>query len=189
MNKENGIKRLNRLSVKAKEYRDENTQVVKLSQAIEVIELIDQLDEPKEIVMPKEFDDWYQGFKGKWKEKSAKHAAIVNVNKVGFGYSLEDEWDQRVGTGKVKEYDNLGSFVFLNKELCTRAILNGYEVEKQKKYRIKSGSNYVWFNLDGAFRGSTKNNAILTQERLDKLPFDVKKAVDSGIIILEEVSE
>lgn len=44
MNKENGIKRLNRLSAQAKEYRDENTQVVKLSQAIEVVELI---DEPK----------------------------------------------------------------------------------------------------------------------------------------------
>lgn len=47
MNKENGIKRLNRLSVQAKEYRDENTRVVKLSQAIEVIELIDQVGEPK----------------------------------------------------------------------------------------------------------------------------------------------
>lgn len=46
MNKENGIKRLNRLSVKAKEYRDENTQVVKLSQAIEVVEL---LDEPEKL--------------------------------------------------------------------------------------------------------------------------------------------
>ncbi|TLQ07588.1 hypothetical protein FEZ48_06300 [Marinilactibacillus psychrotolerans] len=42
MNKENGIKRLNRLSVKSKEYRDENTQVVKLSQAIEVVELMDE---------------------------------------------------------------------------------------------------------------------------------------------------
>lgn len=46
MNKENGIKRLNRLSAQAKEYRDENTRVVKLSQAIEVIELIDQVDQP-----------------------------------------------------------------------------------------------------------------------------------------------
>lgn len=46
MKKENGIKRLNRLSVKAKEYRDENTQVVKLSQAIEVVEL---LDEPEKL--------------------------------------------------------------------------------------------------------------------------------------------
>ncbi|MFL2118580.1 hypothetical protein ACEN30_00540 [Marinilactibacillus psychrotolerans] len=46
MNKENGIKRLNRLSVQAKEYRDENTQVVKLSQAIEVVEL---LDEPEKL--------------------------------------------------------------------------------------------------------------------------------------------
>ncbi|MFL2124037.1 hypothetical protein ACEN4K_03675 [Marinilactibacillus psychrotolerans] len=52
MNKENGIKRLNRLSVKSKEYRDENTRVVKLSQAIEVIELIDQLDEPEKVVIP-----------------------------------------------------------------------------------------------------------------------------------------
>lgn len=46
MNKENGIKRLNRLSVKAKEYRDENTQVVKLSQAIEVVELLGEPDQP-----------------------------------------------------------------------------------------------------------------------------------------------
>lgn len=42
MNKENGIKRLNRLSAQAKEYRDEDTRVVKLSTAIEVVELIDE---------------------------------------------------------------------------------------------------------------------------------------------------
>ena len=65
----------------------------------------------------------------------------------------------------------------------------GYEVEKEKKYRVRAGNRYVRFNLDGSIIGVKKDNSNVCLERLSKLPFDYKKAVESGIITLEEVTE
>src|SRR5699024_10146456 len=67
--------------------------------------------------------------------------------------------------------------------------LVGYEVEEEPQYRLKTGDNYLYFNLDGTVRGATKDNAIITKERLEQLPFDVDKAVESGIIEVEELEE
>ena len=67
--------------------------------------------------------------------------------------------------------------------------LVGYEVEEEPQYRLKAGDNYLYFNLDGTVRGATKDNAIITKERLEQLPFDVDKAVESGIIEVEEMEE
>ena len=67
--------------------------------------------------------------------------------------------------------------------------LVGYEVEEEPQYRLKAGENYLYFNLDGTVRGATKDNAIITKERLEQLPFDVDKAVESGIIEVEEMEE
>ena len=67
--------------------------------------------------------------------------------------------------------------------------LVGYEVEEEPQYRLKAGENYLYFNLDGTVRGATKDNATITKERLEQLPFDVEKAVESGIIEVEELKE
>ena len=67
--------------------------------------------------------------------------------------------------------------------------LVGYEVEEEPQYRLKAGDNYLYFNLDGTARGATKKNAVITKERLEQLPFDVEKAVESGIIEVEELEE
>ena len=67
--------------------------------------------------------------------------------------------------------------------------LVGYEVEEEPQYRLKAGENYLYFNLDGTVRGATKDNATITKERLEQLPFDVEKAVESGIIEVEGLEE
>ena len=76
-----------------------------------------------------------------------------------------------------------------NEELFVDMFRYGYEVEEQPQYRLKAGENYLYFNLDGTVRGATKDNATITNERLEQLPFDVEKAVESGIIEIEEVKE
>ena len=76
-----------------------------------------------------------------------------------------------------------------NPDIYARAWLDGYEVEKEKLYRVRVGNSYVRFNLDGSIIGVKKDNSIVRLERLSKLPFDYKKAVESGIITLEEVTE
>ena len=67
-------------------------------------------------------------------------------------------------------------------------IINEY-VKEEPQYRLRAGDNYLYFNLDGTVRGATKDNAIITKERLKQLPFDVDKAVESGIIEVEELEE
>lgn len=63
------------------------------------------------------------------------------------------------------------------------------EIEQEPQYRMKTGSNYLYFSLDGTVRGATKNNAVISKERLEELPFDVEMAVLSGIIEVEELEE
>lgn len=88
-------------------------------------------------------------------------------------------------TGEIAEWFDDS----LNVENYYRACIDGYEVEKEKKYRVRAGNRYVRFNLDGSIIGVKKDNSIVCLERLSKLPFDYKKAVESGIITLEEVTE
>lgn len=75
-----------------------------------------------------------------------------------------------------------------NEENIMRAwITNDYDIEEEPQYRIRSGSSYLIYNLDGSVRPSSRSNAIITKKRLKQLPFDVEKAVESGIIEVEKV--
>jgi hypothetical protein len=56
-------------------------------------------------------------------------------------------------------------------------------------YRVKCGDKYVRFNLDGTVKGSQRDKAVITENTLEKYPFDVNKAIESGIISLEIVKE
>ena len=61
-------------------------------------------------------------------------------------------------------------------------------MEKEKMYRIKCGGRYVKFQMDGTVRGSKGQGAIISESYLNRYPFDVHKAIESGIITLEEVT-
>lgn len=63
------------------------------------------------------------------------------------------------------------------------------ERKSEKQYRFKIGKNYVFIGLDGLINplGVNKDNSVITKEYMNKLPFDVYKAIDSGIISLEVV--
>ena len=74
-------------------------------------------------------------------------------------------------------------------EAFARAWLDGYEVEEELLYRLKAGKNYLYFKNDGSVQTVTKKNATINKERLEKLPFDLEQALDSGIIELEELEE
>ena len=137
--------------------------------------LIDQLDEPKKVVVPKFVADFIE----KWKNEGLTMSEWFE-----FNYDDEDE-------DKVSKwlYDNDYEENRRREYLLIHAIRYGCEVEKEKLYRVRAGNRYVRFNLDGSIIGVRKENSIVCLERLSKLPFDYKKAVESGIITLEEVTE
>lgn len=60
--------------------------------------------------------------------------------------------------------------------------------KQEKLYRLKCGNQYVKFNLDGTVRGSKASNAVITESYIKKYPFNIQKAIESGIINIEEVS-
>lgn len=136
--------------------------------------LIDHLDEPEKPVIPQFVADYI--------EQSKKDNDSINQV-----FAFMDD----------KEDKDLWHWLFpsmyeekrANQEVFMRAWLDGYEVEKEKLYRVRAGNRYVRFNLDGSIIGVKKDNSIVCLERLSKLPFDYQKAIESGIITLEEVTE
>ena len=135
-----------------------------------VSRLIDQLDEPEITVIPQKIADFIEKYKG----KSHSLAYAINSTEVikWFSEKNRDEW----------LYSNE------RENLFARAWLDGYEVEKEKLYRVRVGKSYVRFNLDGSIIGAKAVNSVVTLDHLSKLPFDYKKAVESGIITLVEVT-
>lgn len=87
----------------------------------------------KKIEVSKEFDEWVQKAKIEWQE-DYKEWCIWQINKMGWSHWIENP----------KTHENLFSTlgfswtkeVSENKELHTRAILDGYTVKKEKLYEI-----------------------------------------------------
>ncbi len=141
--------------------------VTKTETISKVLELIDQLDEPEKPVIPQFVAEWFENDKR--------------------DMEIEDVFWQIENCEMVKL--DVDRWISDNRNTFIRAWLDGYEVEKEKLYRVRAGNSYVRFNLDGSMIGVKKVNSVVGLERLSKLPFDYKKAVESGIITLEEVSE
>ncbi|WP_373751333.1 DUF1642 domain-containing protein [Jeotgalibaca porci] len=132
--------------------------------------LIDYLDEPEKPVIPQFVANEIEQYKAD---------GIYSVGVIFYG-ALNREYDEI-----------LNNWILNNQKLFVEAFFAypNIKVEKEKKYRVRAGNRYVRFNLDGSIIGVKKDNSIVCLERLSKLPFDYKKAVESGIITLEEVTE
>ena len=142
----------------------------------DVLYRIDQLDEPE--VLPQELPV-IPKFVAEWYESEGKRSSWWN-----WFY----KWGRDEGRTEL-EAKTIRWMQDFNEELFVDTFRRGYEVEEEPQYRLKAGENYLYFNLDGTVRGATKDNATITNERLEQLPFDVEKAVESGIIEIEEVKE
>ena len=127
---------------------------------------------PELPVIPKFVADWIE---------ASRHATYHLLGAVYDGAYSEDMKEWLFKGDKRTRQDN--------QDKLTRAWLDGFTVEEEPQYRLKAGENYLYFNLDGTVRGATKDNATITKERLEELPFDVEMAVESGIIEVEELEE
>ena len=128
---------------------------------------VDELEKPDKPVIPQFVADWIE-------------------SQLKFGYE-----DVFISMTRLRERapEEVKFWFNNNPDTYARAWMDGFEVEKEKLYYVRAGSRHVRFNLDGSIIGAKKGNSIVGLERLSKLPFDYKKAVESGIITLEEVTE
>ena len=163
--------------------------VAKTETISKVLELIDQLDEPQKSVIPQFVADWIECKKQPDWDYDKKEDALADSIHFTL-YSLHTNYPETNPDVVLRKPIN----DWLNDDRknywkLIDGVRYGYEVEKEKLYRVRAGNRYVRFNLDGSIIGVKKDNSIVCLERLAKLPFDYKKAVESGIITLEEVME
>ena len=109
---------------------------VKLVDQYDVIKLIERLDEPQKPVVPQFVADWI--------EKTKKELSLREAMSQGYAPHEVDSW--------LREMDQDGAC--LNQETFARAWLDGYEVEKEKRYLVK-------------IRGLISNYSILKYQQLD----------------------
>ena len=100
-----------------------------------VLEFIKLLDEPQKVQVPQ--------FVAEWIEKIKKELSLREAMSQGYAPHEVDSW--------LRELDQDGAC--LNQELFARAWLDGYEVEKEKRYRVR-------------MKGVNKSSTIL---KLDKI--------------------
>ena len=133
------------------------------------VEELKKLDEPQEVKVPKFVADWI------------KHCR-------GLGYSLYQSMELVHENAEIKKW-----FIFVdNQDLFARAWLDGYEVEKEKRYivSLKNGQplvksqsgNTLYFN-----QNITAGNYKVTRKELEEA--DLDWVFDCPGIEVEEVEE
>lgn len=128
MNKQEAIKKLEQAANEIYFSEDESVTEVDIELAIMIIEQIDEPKEPDKVVIPRFVADFIE------KAKSG----VVYVNSSGHA--------ERIGNSayKVTYYilkedvasSNVFKWVKGNTDLFIRAWLDGYEIEKEKRYRV-----------------------------------------------------
>lgn len=83
----------------------------------------------------------------------------------------------------------LDNWISENTETLYRAYLDGYTIEEDTKYRVQVGGHFVRFDSEGNMSTTIRSNSITTKSKLHSLGFDLDKAVESGLVKIEEVEK
>ena len=122
------------------------------------IDMIEQLDEPQKVIVPQFVADWLE---------YSKNTSLSLVRSLMLGNVDFGNYANQKDHPKLIEFFRSG----INQELFARAWLDGYEVEKEKRYLVKmkgvdSRTNYLYYGvgsrtwlfktklIDGNFRKS-----------------------------------
>lgn len=123
---------------KVREYLGRYCNVTVMSRGLiydlgNIINFLDDLElyEPKKVVVPQWFADWIEDCPVKDK-----------------GQVVYDVWFNYENDYFTKEQDN---WLQDNKELATRAILDGYVVEKEPLYYVQFAGDCILFQADDEF--------------------------------------
>lgn len=139
------------------------------------LEDLRELDEPQKVKVPQFVADWI--------EKTKKELSLREAMSQGYAPHEVDSW--------LREMDQDGAC--LNQETFARAWLDGYTVEKEKKYRVKlknadisysllkcSTEGKWWFGID--FDGESHAH---TRKQIEEAGFG--EVFDSTLFEVEEV--
>lgn len=105
--------------------KENKSQIINCIDVNRIIKKIEQLDEPQKPAIPKFVADWIEYCKNTF----LSLVRALMIQEVDF-YNYANQKD------RSRLIDFLGSMV--NQDLFARAWLDGYEVEKEKRYRVKA---------------------------------------------------
>ena len=150
------------------------TDTLKINRA-GLIKLIDQFDEPQKVQVPQIVADYIK-------------------------YTKDADWDLQEAMDDVAYEDNkdLRKWFNNNIETFARAWLDGYEIEKEKKYKVKfkniqSGTRYLKYDgviekwYFGINQDSSAARLCHTKKELEEAGF--AEVFDSPLFEVEEVEE
>lgn len=145
MNKQELIENVKRLTIFSKQILN-----VKLVDQYDVIKLIEQLDEPQKPVVPQFVADWIEECKNDdFHLFGAMEGISSNQKKLDYWFREDD-----------------------NMELFARAWLDGYEVEKEKRYlvKLKAVDQYLVSVKDENFLGflQSRLRSKFTRKQLEQ---------------------
>lgn len=132
-----------------------------------VIKLISELDEPEKILVSEEEAKFLKTFD--FNCESDVTTALYHVSRTGWGYHLMD----RDGT-ELKDLSE-GFRELENRKRLIKAILDGYEVNKEKRYlvKLKAVDQYLVSVKDENFLGflQSRLRSKFTRKELEDLGF------------------
>lgn len=142
-----------------------------------------QLDEPQKVKVSEEEAKFLETFDFKCKSDVA--TALYHVSRTGWGYYLRDN-------NGIELKDLTEGFEDLeNRKRLIKAILDGYEVEKEKRYtvKIKAVDQYLVSVKDEKFLGflQSRLRSKFTRKELAEAGFEW--VFDCPGIEIEEVTE
>lgn len=123
--------------------------------------IINQIDEPEKVKLTKAQEDYLLGFGDiENKESEDRMAALYYIVRVGWGYLFTTA--PSAGSGEISlnsdYYKKLSGNLDVDdlKTLLIKALVNGYEVEKEKRYTAQL--RLVTQNEKGFLNKNYKNN-------------------------------
>ena len=127
-----------------------------------VLGLVRELDEPQKVKVSEEEAKFLETFNLNHRSDVTK--ALYYISRVGFGYRLTNN-DGLELRGLSEEF-----WDFENRKRLIKAILDGYEVDKEPKYTVKIKATKHYFAKDGNGRiyFSLKYESAFTKIELEK---------------------
>ena len=163
--------------------KENKSQIINCIDVNGIIKRIEQLDEPEKVKVSEEEAKFLETFD--FNRENDVATALYHVSRTGWGYELTD----RDGT----ELKHLTREARLpkNRKRLIKAILDGYEVNKEKRYlvKLKAVDQYLVSIKDENFLGFVQSRlrSKFTRKELEEAGFGW--VFDCEGIEIEEVTE
>lgn len=170
--------------------KENKSQIINCIDVNEIIKKIEQLDEPQKVKVSEEEAKFLETFD--FNCESDVTTALYHVSRTGWGYYLRDN-------NGIDLKDLSERFMELeNRKRLIKAILDGYEVEQEKRYLVKiigitdynSYLNYHKKENKWTIESSMDTDTIRTKHTRKELEEDgFEEVFNSPLFEVEEVTE